>query len=420
MTRSLPLDFLLISTKIHPELQDCVAALNPLRLGTIELQREAEVSAGSVSEGERVRLGRIIIKETLGRATAILVFDQYATPLMNGMAPHALDGLVSELEPQWQHIVRAGTLSVDVQIISSETDNQWRLAWATTVLQTIANTYECVAFDPIAQRCLNPLVLNHIVQSRSLLDHVTLRNEQWGPETRWLYTLGMQKFGQPELEMVAIPQLLINEATNIIRMIAETLTIADASEGPVLRSGMLIDCEGAGWLLAKPALREIDRSAPYGHLRLVTAPQPGDEVADDATEVIALAAIESARLAMQRREWQSANAILQRVLTELPGYPAALMAMGRVFLSQGSPQDALDTAESLSLYAPQDYRGSYLLGLALMAMGRVTESLGALNRAATLNPNDAEVFLTRARIHERLGFLTDAATDRAHALILDR
>jgi predicted Zn-dependent protease len=53
-------------------------------------------------------------------------------------------------------------------------------------------------------------------------------------------------------------------------------------------------------------------------------------------------------------------------------------------------------------------------------MGRYREALVALDRAILREPDEAESFDARARVHERLGNTQPAATDHAHAEYLRR
>jgi len=53
-------------------------------------------------------------------------------------------------------------------------------------------------------------------------------------------------------------------------------------------------------------------------------------------------------------------------------------------------------------------------------MGRYREALVALDRAILREPDAAETFDARARVHERLGNAQPAATDHAHAEYLRR
>jgi len=403
MSRSLPLDFLIVSTLHAVHLSELVEKLNELRVGVVDVTPPPASAETTPRPGlERVGMGRLAIHETLGRIDVTLVFERHLQPVMSGLAPAALNRLTAGLDERWKAVMGAGTLSVDIRALVGDPDRLWCLRWLMGLLERVASFADGALFDPAAQRCLSPEVLGRTRQSGPV-GQIALHSENWGPELRWLHTHGLQKFGQPELEMVRVPQPLEAEATSVLRTVAETLATADSTDGPSLRPGMQIDCEGAGWLVACTTQTDADHGAPFGRLRLVTSPSPGQAPGDDATEVIATSALATAQSAIDSRAWPIALRYIDQVLAALPDHPAALTAKGRYFMAHGEPHEALNAGSYLRLRAPKDRRGYYITGLAMAALGRPVEALDVLTQAIALDPDDPDLFDARARVDERLG-----------------
>jgi hypothetical protein len=418
MPRTVPLDYLLITAASTLDLAMLADALAPLRLGLVTVVPPVEDPVAARLAGRpRVALGRIGIRETLGRCEATLVVEHHARPVMQGLAPESLARLLNGLDAEAQPILRAGTISIDTHITVIEPDPQWALRWAGVCLERLGTACGAVIFDPAAQRCQSPAQVSR-ERDQGAIAQITLHNEVWGPEERWLHTHGLQKFGQPELEIVGVPQSLVREGTSMLRIIAENLAASELGEAPALRAGMQVECEGAGLLLARKAPSDHDHQAPFGRLRLVTTPAPGAPAGQDATATLCAAALHAANAALAARDQTSAEAILDRVLAAVPDDPAAVTLKARALLAHAQPQRALELGEFLAARRPDDARGPYVTGLALLALGRFAEALGALSRAVTLDPDDPAPFEARARLFERLGRPHDAAADLARARML--
>ncbi len=418
MPRTVPLDYLLITAAPAVELAALVDALAPLRLGLASAIPPAEDPVAARLAGRaRVALGRIGLRETLGRVEATMVLEQHASPVMHGLSPEALARLLNGLDAAAQATLRAGTISIDAHFTVIEPDLSWALQWVGACLERLGAACGAIIFDPAAQRCQTPTQVGQ-GRAQGAIAQITLHNEVWGPEERWLHTHGLQKFGQPELELVGVPQSLVREGTSVLRVIAENLAMSDLGDLPALRAGMQVECEGAGLLLVRNAPSDNDHQAPCGRVRLVTAPALGAQAGQDATEVICAAALHAANTALAARDQTGAEGILDRVLAAVPDDPAAVMLKARALLARGQPQAALELGEYLTARRPGDGRGPYVCGLALLALGRFAEALGAFSRAVTIDPDDPAPFEARSRLYERLGRAQDAAADRARARML--
>jgi hypothetical protein len=406
-----PLDFLILGIGQPPRLDDLAAALASLRIGAVEVVSRSEDVPPPTGTG-RVRLGQIAMHETLSRAEAIITIERHARPPLSGLSPDALDALVAGLDEASQSQARGSTLTADIHAQGNDPDRLFCLQWTLALVARIAEPLAGVIFDPAAQRCQTRDTVERARRSGPTA-HVALHSRSFGPETRWLHTHGVQKFGQPELEFVGVPQWLETDATGVLRTIVETLAQSDT-----LRPGMLVDCEGAGLMLARPTATDAEHAAPFGRLRLVTAPAPGENPGDDASEVIVDAALNLAAQSLAERDWTNALRPVERVLAAMPASVAGLAMKARIALDQGDPLAGMEIAREIELFAPTDWRGPWLRGLALLAMGRAPLALGALSHAADLNPTARAIFETRARAYERLGQPERAAADRVRAATL--
>lgn len=418
MPRAISLDYLCLTTSPAVSLAALHEVLAGLRLGVLDVVPPAEDPQGLLMAGrERAPVGRIGVRETLGRVEATLVIAQHARPVMVGLAPEAQARLVAGLDAARQQTFRAGTVSIDLHVTLLDPDVRWCLLWVIACLERIGDRFDAVIFDPAAERCQTPEMIARL-RDQALIAHIALHNEGWGPETRWLHTHGLQKFGQPELELVGVPQSLEAVGAGVLRIVAENLAASDPTNGPALRAGMQVECEGAGLLIARNAPSDRPHQAPFGRLRLVTLPTPGAELGIDAQAIIIAAALHAAQESLDARNLPLALGQIDRVLLAVPNDPAALALKARLLLAQGQPQQALALAADLTLLAPEDSRGPYASGMALLALGRFGEALGALSRAIVLDPDDPAPFEARARLHDRLGQARAAAMDRARARML--
>jgi tetratricopeptide (TPR) repeat protein len=418
MPRTVSHDYLLIAAPPLVPLAALAEALAPLRLGVVTIVPPTEDPEQARLAGRaRVALGRLAIRETLGRVEVTALAEQHTRAVLHGLAPEALARLVAGLDGPQQQLVRAGTLSLDMHITLVEPDIQWGLLWIGACLEALAARWNAVIFDPAAQRCQTATQVAQ-VREKSAIAQIALHNEAWGPEARWLHTHGLQKFGQPELEVVAVPQTLLTEGVALLRLVAESLATQPVGEAPALRAGMEVDCGEAGMLLTRNATSDRDHQAPVGRLRLVTAPAPGAEIGQDATRALIAAAQHATLAALAARDTATATRTVERILAAAPDDPDALALQARVALASGQPQAALEIGAFLASRLPTDGRGPYFSGMALLALGRLPEALGALTQATMRDPDNPDPFEARARLNERLGHLHDAASDRARARML--
>jgi tetratricopeptide (TPR) repeat protein len=245
------------------------------------------------------------------------------------------------------------------------------------------------------------------------LAHVAFHDEAWDPESRWLHTHGLQKFGRPELDLLAVPVSLGPEAMSFLREVAASL-----ATGARLAAGGEIDMAELGLVLAVSVAQDLDHRAPFGRLRLVDAPQPGEVEPVRVTRLLTRMVVGSATSALDTGRLDEALADADRLLVADPEDCAALLLKARILLRAGRADEALDLGDFMRLRAPSDHRGPLAAGLALAALGRPREALHRLNEAIELDPESADAYATRAAVHDRLGEQRLGAVDRARAAYL--
>lgn len=414
MTRSLSLDYLIVCPPTNWSLDVASAALRAGNPGVAEVTPPDEAPPAAATA--TTALGRVALRETLARMHLTLRCARHPRPVLNGMEPARLARLAAGLSPADLAVVRTGTIAVDVQATALDADRAWCLAWLADRLARLVTALGGVICDPAAQRLLGAAQMAQLVGG-SALGHVALHRQPWGPELRWLHTHGLQKFGQPEVEIVAVPEPLAEEGEGMLGALVATLVAAGEDE-PALRAGMAVELEGSVRLVARATQPDADHAAPYGRLRLVTAPPPGARPGDDATEAVIAMSLLLAEAALTRRDWPATRHRVERVLAAAPNHPGALALRARLALALGEPAAALEAGMFLAACAPADYRGPYVTGLALLALGRFAEARAALDRAVAAAPDAPDPYDARARLLDRLNQPAGAAADRTRARVL--
>ncbi|MGZ3599271.1 MAG: tetratricopeptide repeat protein, partial [Ktedonobacterales bacterium] len=305
--------------------------------------------------------------------------------------------------------LQEGTLAFDLRVRSSETQALAALDWAMHALRVLLDMTHGAAIDPAAQRCYSRADLASFTTSDALR-HITIHDELWNAESRWLHTHGMQKFGRAELDLVGVPISLEPEGRAFLRDVALGL-----AGGSALVAGGEIDMEDFGRVVAIGVPADVDHQAPYGRLRLADVPHPGELQSNSPIRLLIRMAL--AEVASRAARGDTAGALddIERVLAADPDDCEALTAKARLYLGGGQVMEALGIGEYIELRVPNDYRGPLIVGVALAALGRLREALHALERAIKCEPDAAEPFAVRAGVYERLGETQLAAVDRAHA-----
>ena len=410
MAQELKIDFLTISRYGEPPVEaSAVRALATAGLGAAEYVPRNEPSGGG-----RQRLGAYHVDPPGVPARARVNVSRHDAPVTTGMSDLAFNALSRGLVAEDIQTLREGTIALDVRVFAQADRAIVALDWATQLLRVLLDLTQGAAVDPAAQRSYGRAEIAHI-RPNDPLAHIAIHRERWDAESHWLHTHGLQKFGRPELDLAAAPQSLDGEGIALLRDVAGLL-----AHGGMLVAGQEIDFEGLGHLVAAPALPDSDHQAPYGRLRLCDVAMPGESEPVGCGRLLARMALAEAVRRAEAGDTRGALEILDRVLAANPDDCAALAAQATIALRGGDAAEALSLGELMELRAPGDYRGPLTIGVALAAMARYREALVALDRAMLREPEAAEIFDARARVHERLGNAPAAATDLAHADYLRR
>lgn len=409
MPPDLTLDFLVVAGQDHaPDALTMTRAVASAGLGAFEH------TPGGAATGGRERLGTYTVNVPGIGASARLLVVAHDAPVTMGMGEAAFAALTRDLDSRDAQTLRDGTIALDLRLTVPETHALPALAWSTLLLQTLINLTGGAGIDPASQRGFGRGELARF-SGQDPLAHVAFHEEWWDPESRWLHTHGMQKYGRPELDLLAVPASLLPEATTFLRDVAARL-----AAGAHLAAGGEIDMAELGLVLAVNATPDLDHQAPFGRLLLVDPPEPGERESLRASHLLARMALDSAAGALIAGRISDALADVDRVLVAYPEDCDALLLKVRILLRDGRADEALDVAMFLELRAPGDYRGPLAVGLALVALDRTREALDWLSKAVDLDPEVADAYTARATVFERLGDQRHAALDRARVVYLKK
>jgi tetratricopeptide (TPR) repeat protein len=408
MAEELTVSFLVVCARMDPPTPEAVGrSFTASGLGSADY-----APAGARSPLEQMgrhRLGMYTLLPQGLPALARYTVYRSDDPVTEGMSEPAFARLTRGLSVADVATMRDGPLAFDARLSADARMIVPALDWMMRTLRFFADTTGGVAVDPACQRCLGRTELAQL-QGASAAAHMVIHNEFQGGEDRWIHTHGLQKFGRPELEFVAVPQALEDEALAFLRAMAETF-----ARGVTLASGQELWDEEAGALLAVGSNQDTDHQAPQSRLRLIDLPAPGERESSSARRFLARMALGEAARYAHASDIAQSYATIDRILSANADDSAALLLKAQINLREGRPLDALELGEILCLRVPSDFRGYLMVGFALSALGRQREALNALNTAIQREPESAEVFTKRAEVYERLGEGKLAAYDRAHA-----
>jgi tetratricopeptide (TPR) repeat protein len=407
------IDFLTVSRHDDPPAEAVVIrAMSGAGFGVADYVAAPAPNMGVPPAGRR-RLGTYNLRDPHGSATGYITVARHDRPVMAGLGEKAFDTLTRGLGPDDMRTLREGRLALDLRVTVLNGANGAFLAWATRTLLVLLGTTEGAAIDPAAQRCYGRMELAKLATATDLMAHVAIHAQPWGADALWLHTHGLQKFARPELELLAVPLPYEPEGRALITELSENLV-----RGVELRAGQEVDLEELGRLVVLSVPSDVDHQAPYGRLRLIDAPAPGEQLGTTATRLLERTVLMDAMKRAGGGDMAGALEVVERMLTANPDDISALSLKARLFLRAGQALEALNIGELMELRAPSDARGALIVGHALAALGRFREAELAYTRAIELNPDDGEAFAGRAACYERVGQSREAASDRSRAAYL--
>ncbi|GAC1455019.1 MAG: hypothetical protein PVSMB4_15560 [Ktedonobacterales bacterium] len=406
-------DFLTVSRHGEPPSETVVIrALASAGFGTAEYTPAPPANDSAPSTGRR-RLGTYALQEPNGRATGRILVARYDEPVLTGMGDAAFTTLTRGLGADDVRTLREGRLALDLRVTVKDPADGVFLAWATRVLLVLLGFTEGAGIDPATQRCYGRVELAQLAAAVSPLPHVAIHAEPGGADTCWLHTHGMQKFARPELDLLGVPVAYEAEGRALLADLTDSL-----ARGARLMPGQEVDLDELGRVVAISVTADEDHQAPFGRLRLVDAPAPGERPGETANRLLARTVLADATRRADRGDVTGAFDAIERALAADPENSVALSIKARLHLRAGQVLEALNIGELMELRAPMDYRGPLIVGHALAALGRAREAELAYTRAIERNPDDGEAFAARAAAFERLGQAREAAADRSRAAYL--
>jgi tetratricopeptide (TPR) repeat protein len=413
MTGEWTIDFLTVSRQNDPPAEAVVIrALAGAGFGAADYIAAPAPSMGVPPSGRR-RLGAYNLRDPRGSAAGRIAVARHDQPVMAGLGDPAFDTLTRGLGADDVRTLREGRLALDLRVTVLDGANGAFLAWATRALLVLLGITEGAAIDPAAQRCYGRMELAKLATATDLTAHIALHAQPWGADAIWLHTHGLQKFARPELELLAVPLPYEPEGRALVTELSENLV-----RGVELRAGQEVDLEELGRLVALSIPSDVDHQAPYGRLRLVDAPAPGEQLGTSATHLLQRTVFADAMKRASAGDTAGAVEVVERMLAADPDDGTALSLKARLFLRTGQALEALNIGELMELRAPTDARGPLVVGHALAALGRFREAERAYTRAIERSPDDGEAFAGRAACFERLSQPREAASDRSRATYL--
>lgn len=409
MSRELVNDFLLISRYAEPPAEATITqALVAAGLGTPTFTP----ASAQTPSAPFARLGAYRLSAPATTATLRISLTRHDSAALAGMGEGAFNQLTRRLGADDAQTLRVGTLALDVRVKASEERIAESLHWAMGIVRALVSLTGGAVVDPAAQTAWGVAQIGAMLAGAATAQ-ISIHDEAWGADSRWLHTHGLQKFGRPELDLAAIPVALKAEAEAFLLDVAENL-----AQGQRLVAGQEIDLEDHGRVIAVTVAPDADHQATYTRLRLADTPAPGERQSVGAGRLLARMALADAHRHHESGDATGALEIIERILAADSDDCAALFLKARILLESHQPHEALSLGELMALRTPIDYRGPLAVGLALLAIGRSREALNALDRAIEREPEAAQAFAARAEAYRRLGDERLAAVDRARAAYL--
>jgi tetratricopeptide (TPR) repeat protein len=341
-----------------------------------------------------------------------VIVAQHSGAALAGMGDGAFSQITRRLAAEDAQTLRAGTLTFDIRLKANEEQAPDALRWAMGVVRALVSLTGGAVVDPAAQTSWGVAQLGAMLTGPAATQ-LSLHDEAWGADSRWLHTHGLQKFGRPELDLAAIPVALRAEAEAFLLEVAENL-----AHGQRLGAGQEIDMDDMGSVVAVTVAPDVEHQAPYMRLRLADTPAPGERQSVGAGRLLARMALVEAQRRRAGGDTAGALETIERILAADSDDCAATFLKASILLDNQQPHEALALGELMTLRTPVDYRGPLAVGLALLAIGRSREALNSLDRAIEREPEAAQAFAARSEAYQLLGDERLAAVDRARAAYL--
>ncbi|HLW02032.1 MAG TPA: tetratricopeptide repeat protein [Ktedonobacterales bacterium] len=390
-----------------PTRQQVERALEAAGLGTIDLWE------GSTPGDPPGMLARFLAHERNDVATARVEVSFQGERVVGEVNRAMFLVLARSLGRNDARILKTGQLSLEIEVAVKDTTHLSYLNWTIWLMDVLLNLTDGVVIDPAAQCCRGRAEWEKCAGPFDISRHVALHITEWDNETRWVHSHGMEKFAQPDLELIEVPPSLVREAILLINQIAALL-----AKGTHLRPGQALHLGAIGEAQFINSTSPADHQGPFGRLRMIEVAQKGSSPSNRATTLLGAGAyLEGCHLA-ETGQVDEALACFDRVLAADPNAEAALGAKASTLLVAQRPEEALKVAEHLQSLSQMNPDGPFIAGQALVALGRYNEAAlhftGAIQRA----PDDPGLYQARARCYLALGRHQEAAADQGRAAFL--
>lgn len=400
--------FMLVSRYAEPPAEETLAqTLSAAGLGAVT----ATPVPAQERDGPRRRIAVYRLSQPGGPGAGRITVVRHSRSALDGMGEGAFNALTRRLPAEDAQTLRVGVLEMSLRLAGPDEATAATLRWGMGILRALLSLTQGAVVDPAAQTAWSQGQIGPMA-SGDLMAQVVIHSEGWGADSHWLHTHGLQKFGRPELDVVAVPAALVTEAQSFLLEVAESL-----ARGQRLAAGQEIDFDDLGKVVAVNVAPDLDHQAPTGRLRLADSPLPGERQSAGAGRLLQRMALAEARRLRESGDGAALDAI-ERALAVDSDDCDALSLKADILLQMGQPLDALAVGELMRLRRPADYRGSLTVGLALLELRRWREALNALDLAIEREPEAAAAFAARAEAYRSLGDERLAAVDRARAAYL--
>ena len=358
-------------------------------------------------------LARFLAHERNGAATAHVEISFQGERVVGEVNRAMFLVLARSLGRNDARILKTGQLSLEIEVNVNDASHLTYLNWTIWLIDVLLNLTDGVVIDPAAQCCRGRAEWEKCAGPFDISRHVALHVTEWNGDTRWVHSHGMEKFAQPDLELVEVPPSLVREGILLVNQIAALL-----AKGTLLRAGQKLNLGPVGEAQLITSSSPEDHQGAFGRLRMVEAVQQGGIRSNHATTLLGAGAyLEGCHLA-ETGQVEEALACFERVLGADPNAEAALGAKASTLLVAQRPEEALEVAQRLEGLSQTNPDGPFIAGQTLVTLGRYNEAAIHFTTAIERTPDDPSLYQARARCYLALGRHQEAAADQGRAAFL--
>ena len=405
MTARHLLHYSIVSAHTQPPTQEEVArAMKAAGVGSIDRWQ-----AGGPGDPSSL-VARFAAYEPDGTASASVEISLQGERVVGEVNRSMFLVLARSLGKNDARILKRGQLSLEVEVSVKDSSSLTYLNWTIWLIDVLLNVTDGVVIDPAAQCCRGRAEWEKCAGPFDISRHVALHVTEWERETRWVHSHGMEKFARPDLELVEVSPSLVREAMLLINQLAASL-----ARGARLQAGQTISIGTTGDVCLTQSTSPADHQEPFGRLRLIDVPTPGQPSPTHANTLLVTGAyLEGCHLA-ETSQLEQALETFTRVLQANPKSEAALGAKASTLLVAQRPEQALAVARELEQTNANNPDGYYLASQALIAQRRYEEALEILSLAIQRGIHDKSMYEARSHCLLALNRSQEALADLAIA-----